>query len=303
MTFPWLAILLATSAALVGAVGTVLQQSEAAGTSGRGLGLLRALITRPRWLLGYGLGIVAVGLAAWALAVGSLLVVQPLGVTTLLFALPLAARTRGQRMTGSQWVSAVTLAVALAAFIGVGRPTEGDADQPFGAWLGVGAGALGLTAVLCQVASRRHGARRALPLGIATGLMFGVQGALTKAVLTEVTDGSGVLGALSGWELYALVIMAVASVSLQQLAFQAADLSTSQPATMILTPTSSAVCGIVIFGERLQTTPLGWGVVVAAVIAMTWATPSLAGATDPGRAVVRRRLGVTPRGGSGPAAR
>ena len=279
MTAPLLAAVLALSAALVSAIGTVLQQSEAASSSGRGLGLLKMLVTRPRWLLGYGLGFAAVGLAAWGLAVGSLLIVQPLGVASLLFALPLAARFQHRRLTRTQWISAGVLVVALAAFLLVGRPTDGAAVQPLAAWIAVGAGGLGLVALLCGYASRRHGPRRALPLGIATGIMFGIQGALTKSVMTILTEGAGVSEAITSWELYVLLIMAVGSVSLQQLAFQAADLSASEPAIMIFTPVSSAVCGVVVFGEGLQTTPVGWVVVVIAVLAMTWSTLALAGAT------------------------
>lgn len=276
---PWLAIVLALTAALLAAIGVVLQQSEAAANTGRGLALLRSLITRPRWLLGYALGFAAVAVAAGALAVGSLLVVQPLGVTTLLFALPLAARFRGHRMTGQQWVAAIVLTVALGAFIGVGNPTEGVPAPPFSAWIVIGAVALGLAAVLGLAAYRLHGPRRALTLGVATGVMFGVQGALTKAVM-DIGTGAGVLALVTSWELYALVIMAVISVSLQQLAFQAADLSASEPAIMVITPVAASVCGVVVFDERLQTSPMGWVVVAVAVIAMTWGTLTLAGASS-----------------------
>jgi glucose uptake protein GlcU len=70
--------------------------------------------------------------------------------------------------------------------------------------------------------------------------------------------------------------MSAASVALQQLAFQAADLSASQPAITVLTPIAGALCGIAIFGERLQTTTWGYGVVALAVLAMGWATIALA---------------------------
>ena len=277
MDSTWFAVLLALASALVGAIGTVLQQTEAAAASQRGLRLLRAMITRPRWLLGYGLGVLAVGLGAWALAVGALLVVQPVGVTSLLFALPLAARYAGQRMTRTQWINAAILTVALAAFVAVGRPTEGVSVQPVTVWLRVLVPTLALVAVVCVLGRRRHGHRRALLLAVATGIMFGVQAALSKSVLTIGTGGGLHLAAVvTSWELYALLLMSVASVALQQLAFQASDLSASQPAITVLTPLSGAVCGVAIFGERLQTTPGGWVVVVTAVLAMAWSTIALA---------------------------
>lgn len=277
MNSTWLAVLLALAAALVGAIGTVLQQTSAAAADQRGLRLLRAMIGRPRWLLGYGLGVVAVGLGAWALGVGALLVVQPVGVTSLLFALPLAARYYGVPMTRRQWVNAAVLTLGLAAFVAIGHPSAGVSVQPLTRWLWVVIPMLAVVALVCLLGRREHGHRRALLLAVGTGLMFGVQAALSKAVITLGTSGGLNLQAvLTSWELYALVIMSVASVALQQLAFQAADLSASQPAITVLTPISSAVCGVVIFGERLHTSTAGLAVVVVAVLAMGWATVALA---------------------------
>ena len=277
MDSTWLAVLLALASALVGAIGTVLQQTEAAAAHDRGWRLLRRMLGRPRWLLGYGLGVLAVGLSGWALAVGALLVVQPVGVTSLLFALPLAARFYGVRMTRAQWVNAGILTVGLAVFVGVGRPSEGQSVQPLLSWVWVVAPMLGVVAVLCLLGRRQHGHRRALLLAVGTGVMFGIQAALSKAVITLGTEGGlDLVAVITSWELYALVIMSVSSVALQQLAFQAADLSASQPAITVLTPVAGAVCGIAIFGERLDTSTWGWLVVIMAVLAMGWATIALA---------------------------
>jgi hypothetical protein len=277
MDTTWFAVLLSLASALVGAVGTVLQQTEAAAAHQRGLRLLRAMVATPRWLLGYGLGVLAVGLSAWALAVGALLVVQPVGVTSLLFALPLAARFYGVRMTTAQWVHAAILTVGLAAFVAIGHPTEGVAVQPLSAWLLVVGPLLGMVGVLCLMGRRTHGHRRALLLAAGTGIMFGIQAALSKAVITiGTTGGMDLVAVITSWELAALVTMSAASVALQQLAFQASDLSASQPAITVLTPISGALCGIAIFGERLQTTSWGWVVVIMAVLATGWATIALA---------------------------
>ena len=302
MDTTWFAVLLALASALVGAIGTVLQQTEAAAAHDRGWRLLRRMLGRPRWLLGYGLGVLAVGLSGWALAVGALLVVQPVGVTSLLFALPLAARYYGVRMTRAQWVNAAILTVALAAFVAVGNPTEGVAVQPLLRWVWVVAPLLGLVGVLGVLGRRQHGHRRALLLAIGTGIMFGVQAALSKSVITLATEGGlDLVAALTSWELYAFVIMSAASVALQQLAFQAADLSASQPAITVLTPIAGALCGIAIFGERLQTTTWGYVVVALAVLAMGWATIALArtaGARPAVRPPVTTRAAARNRGTS-----
>jgi drug/metabolite transporter (DMT)-like permease len=277
MESTWLAVLLALASALIGALGTVLQQTSAAAADQHGLRLLRAMITHPRWLLGYALGVVAVAVSAGALTIGALLVVQPVGVTSLLFALPLAARFYGVRMTTQQWVNAGILTTGLAVFVAVGRPTQGDPAQPLSSWLLVVGPMLALVVAVGLYGRSQRGHRRALALATATGVLFGIQAALTKAVLDIATSGGlQVLATIASWELYALVVMAVASVALQQVAFQAADLSASQPAITVLTPIAGAICGILIFGERLETS--SWGLVAALVasVAMAWATVSLA---------------------------
>ena len=273
----WLAVLLALTSALVGAVGTVLQQTSAAAAHQHGLRLIRAMITTPRWLLGYALGGVSVAVNAGALTIGALLVVQPVGVTSLLFALPLAARFYGVPMTRRQWVYAAVLTTGLAVFVAVGKPTEGDPTQPLSSWLLVAGPMLALVVAIGLYGRSQRGHRRALSLGCATGVMFGIQAALTKSVLHVATHGGvHLVAALSTWEFYALVVMTASSVSLQQVAFQAADLSASQPAITVLAPVAGAVCGIVIFGERLQTSSWGLVAALAATAAMAWATVSLA---------------------------
>lgn len=89
-----LAAALALLAAVVLAVGSVAQQRSASlvpDASARGFRLVRALSRRPLWWLGIGGDLGGYVLQAAALAVGSLLLVQPLLVTSLLFALPLGA--------------------------------------------------------------------------------------------------------------------------------------------------------------------------------------------------------------------
>ena len=60
-------------------------------------GLLWRLIQRPMWLLGTLADWSGFGLQAIALGLGSLIVVQPLLCTGLLFALPLGAAWQGRR--------------------------------------------------------------------------------------------------------------------------------------------------------------------------------------------------------------
>ena len=97
-------------------------QQRAASAVPEGEALVASLIRSPRWwagLIGDGGGYV---MQAVALSLGSVLVVQPLIVTSLLFALPLSAKFSGIRITRSAWSLAIMLAISLAIFLVVGDP-------------------------------------------------------------------------------------------------------------------------------------------------------------------------------------
>jgi drug/metabolite transporter (DMT)-like permease len=107
---PLISIICALAAALLFACASVAQQ-RAASSVPEGGALVASLIRSPRWwagLIGDGGGYV---MQALALALGSVLVVQPLIVSSLLFALPLSAKFSGIRITRTAWTFAVMLAI------------------------------------------------------------------------------------------------------------------------------------------------------------------------------------------------
>ena len=153
-------------------------------------------------------------------------------------------------------------------------------------WLAVVGPVLGLVGVVVLVGNRQQGHRRALALAGGTGICSASRERCRSPCSPSSTaDGLDAWAAVASWELYALLVMAVASVALQQVAFQAADLAASQPAITVLTPLSGALCGIAIFGERLDTAAWEWVVVAAAVLAMAYATIALARSSASGPAI------------------
>lgn len=110
---------------------------------------------------------------AAALGFRSLLLVQPLLVTALLFALPLGAAWAGRTLTRTDWVGAALLAVSLAVFVVSGNPTDGVDRAPVGDWLPAGAVLAGLFLVCMVAAARTRGVTRAVLLAAATALRTG----------------------------------------------------------------------------------------------------------------------------------
>lgn len=243
---------LALGAAVLYAVTSVLQQSAAATVAPeRSLrpGLLLALVRQPRWLLGNLAEVGAVSLQFMALRTGSLLLVQALLVSGLLFALPLGAALQHRRLTCADWVGAVAVVVGLGLFVSVARPSAGRGEPSALAWaavLGLGCGTVG---ALLRRAPRIPGSSRATYLGAACGVLFGVTAALAKAS-GHLLD-RGAVHALQAWEPYALAILGAAGFLLAQSAFQAGPLGASLPLITAADPVVAAVIGVLAFHERL----------------------------------------------------
>jgi drug/metabolite transporter (DMT)-like permease len=262
-------IVLALVAALFFAFGTVLQQraglekpSEGASSS-----LLLRMAKRPVWLAGIAADAIGFIAQAVALAVGRLAVVQPLLVSTVVFALPLGARFTGQRIRRTDVAAAALVVAALIAFLTIAEPSGGHDDAPLQEWLI----AIGACALICVplVLLGRHGtpSRRAAMLGTATGVLFALSAALTKVVADEFEDG--ILEIFVDWHLYALVVVGYASMTLNQLALNTGSLAPAVATSLAFDPIASVVLGVTLLDESLHTTPLeGVGTALALAAAL-----------------------------------
>jgi drug/metabolite transporter (DMT)-like permease len=216
------------------------------------------------WLAGIaadGLGLIA---QAVALADGRLAVVQPLLVTSLVFALPLGARLSGQRVRPLDAAAAVVVGVAVAAFIIVADPSGGRPNAPLDRWLIAGAACAVLCAPPAVLGRRGPARRRAALLGLAAGITFALSAALIKAVVDALSGG--VLHVLGGWELYALIAVGYVSMTLNQLALDTGALAPAIAAGATLDPIVSVLLGVTVLREDLDASA-GRMVVLAAVLA------------------------------------
>ncbi|MFC8382895.1 DMT family transporter [Nocardia sp. NPDC057272] len=260
-------------AAMLIALGAVAQQRAAAAVP-EGTSLLGGLLRSPRWWSGIVGDTGGYAMQVLALAFGAVLVVQPILVSALVFALPLSARLNGQRITARAAATALILVAALALFLIVGDPTAGEDTAPFREWLVPLAILLGVVvaaAVAGLTISSRSG--QALALGLAGGALFGTAAALTDRVVTLFGDGIGAV--LGGWQTWTLVAAGLLGVYLQQRAFQAGPLSASLPAATIAEPLAAAFLGLTALDEHLRTSGPGLVVVGVCVVVMCAATVAL----------------------------
>jgi len=248
-----LAVGLALLSSFLFALAAALQQREAATLRDDQAGSIRMLlllVRRPLWLGGVAADAGAFLTWAAALAVGRMVVVQPLIVTVLLFALPLSGRLTGRRVHRADWGWAVVLTVALAVIVVIGDASNGKDTAATSEWL-VAAAILGVPfTVAVVVAGSRKGATRALLLGIAAGTLFGFNDALITTVTKSLDDG--VVMMLKGWPVYALVVVVTVGTYLQQASYQAGALQASLPAITGLEPVVGMILGLTLFDERFR---------------------------------------------------
>lgn len=267
---------LAVLAALLFAIASVAQRGAAADVpddEARGGRLILRLVRSPRWWAGTVGDTGGFVVQAAALGVGSLLLVQPLLVTTVLFALPLEARLTGRRIGRSEVRWALVLVAALALFVVVGEPTAGRDRAPLHHWLPALVVLLVVLAGCVLLAGRRRGPRRAAMLAVATGLAYGLVAALTKSVVDALGDGPVEL--LTSWETWALVVAVLGGTWLQQAAFGAGPLAASLPAVTVGEPIVAAVLGVVVLFEQVRADGPEWILIGLLVVLMVVATAAL----------------------------
>jgi drug/metabolite transporter (DMT)-like permease len=257
-------VVLALVAGFLFAIGSVLQQRgtmQEPDAKALSAGFLLRLLRKPIWLLGVvadGAGYVA---QAGALGVGKLVVVQPLMVTSVVFALPLGAWLTRQRIGRRDWLGAVAVTVGLAVFMTVANPSGGRTDARLLDWVVAGAAIGGVAAALTVAAVGRSPGVRATLLGTAAGVLFGFVAALTKSTVDRFDNGFEAV--FFDWHIYALAAASLAGFMLVQASLQTGTLAPAIATSMVFETVVGIVVGIVLLGEELHEDT--WGIAVSAV--------------------------------------
>ena len=272
-----IAALFALGAAFFIAIGDVIHQRSAHEVTDEPVShvdLFMRLLRDGQWWLGSLVSAAGFGLQAAALGLGSVLLVQALLVTSLLFALPINARLTHRRVSRWEWTWAALLAAAVAVIVTVGNPTAGHSRASFETWTAVIA-VLGPALVLCVVGARIwSGPVSAVLLALVSGALWGVFAVLTKGVVDRLDDGLWAL--LRTPELYVWALVAIAGTAWQQSSFRAGALTASLPTMTVAEPVVGCVLGIVVLGETLRPGDAGWLTLIVAVAVMVVATAALA---------------------------
>ncbi len=210
--------------------------------------MLRAMLANALWRRAMLCDAAGLALQIAALHLWPLAAVQPLLVTTLLFAMVL--RHRQRRLTGAELRWLLLLCSALSAVLLMVDAGRRSAETSVDRGPAAIAAAVGLTtAAVCVELGRRQrlGGRRAALLGVAVGAIH----AGTAALLKSVGTNHGLRSIVIGWPLYAALALGLTGLVLNQFAFQAGPLTASLPAISTVDPLVSIAIGVVVYDEAI----------------------------------------------------
>jgi drug/metabolite transporter (DMT)-like permease len=243
--------LLAVLTAVAFAFGTVLQQKGTMTTAAgdKDPRFLIEILHKPVWLAGLTFQVVGWVLQAMALDRASLVVTQSLVSLSLVIALPLGGWLTSQHIGRREVAGAVLTLAGIAWFLSAGQP-QGGTDHPGATtWTIACVVTFALVLVLGAIGNRLIGAEKAIAFGVASGLAFGLQAAVTKTFVTHI--GGGVLGLLGTWSSYVLLVTALLGFGLQQSALKTGVLAPAMASSNSVTLFASVVLGVAVYGETL----------------------------------------------------
>ena len=271
-----LAVLVALCSAVCYATAAALQRRETAraAMSGAadggapasigGLAFFRALARRPWWWGGVAAMATGAAIHVVALGLGSVTLVQPIGVTALIIALPLDAWLERRRILRLEWVGAAVLVLGLVGVFLL-APHHTRPTIPVGADALVAAvSVLALVAVIVVATTRAPLVARAVARAAASGICAGGVSGLVRVLFRMVQTGSPPL--IVALVLGAALILPVAAILLLQTAYRDGGLDAGMATQITVDQVTAAAIGIVVIGERF--TAGGLGAVLASLSAV-----------------------------------
>lgn len=287
-----IAVIAALAAAFFNALAKFLQQGATKRLDGEEslrLSQMGALVKQPRWLAGEGSDVMAFLVQAVALGFGALILVQPLLVMALPFAVALRAVVGHQPPRVRGVVGSALCVAGISLFLVMARPTTGGGPVTWGEiWptaLGLGAA----VAVSLAAASRTRGNVRAVAYAFAAAIFYAVAAASVRVLTMQLSHG--IVAVLAHWSLYAVLVCGVVGVILVQQALKAGDLPAPVAVITVGNPLLSIVLGIVWLGESISTAPLALAAQAVGIAAVVAGVVVLAGQSSEATAGASRKGG------------
>jgi len=240
---------------------------------------VRELLRVPALWVALALNGLGAAMHVTSLAFGPLALIQPLGVLTLVIAVPLAAVTSRRRVTRLELTGMTATVIGLAG-LAMLITTAGGSETLSSTELVV----LIVAAIVLIIVLGLRGSRPgASPLweAVAGGATYSVCSALCQTLVVSANDGGmGVL--LRPIMIVAMVAVAIFAVSATVLTQRSYRTGLGAPlaVTNLVNPASATVIGVVLLGEHLGTTPLTITIAVGCAVLCGFGVTRLARARD-----------------------
>ena len=218
------------------------------------------LLGEKTWLLGTLALFTGYLFQAGALDRGRLSIIQPLLVTTVVFALPLGYFLTRQHVGRREVIGAAVIIIGLGLFVYFGDPAGGNENASNSQWA-ITIALLSVLSVLLLVFGSGSLSMKAAVYGTVAGILFGLSSALTKPTLDYLHESVGTM--LSHWECYALAVAGVLGFVLQQVSLGTGRLAPSVATVSVANPIVGILIGILLLDERLSRP--GWHIVLAVI--------------------------------------
>ena len=258
-----MAATLALFAAFLFALAATLQQKGALNLPTISLAdpmSLVRLLGEKMWLIGTLALFTGYLFQAGALDRGRLSIIQPLLVTTVVFALPLGYFLTRQHVGRREVIGAGVIIIGLGLFVYFGDPAGGNENASNSQWA-ITIALLSVLSVLLLVFGSGGLSKKAAVYGTVAGILFGLSSALTKPPLDYLHESVGTM--LSHWECYALAVAGVLGFVLQQVSLGTGRLAPSVATVSVANPIVGILIGILLLDERLSRP--GWHILLAII--------------------------------------
>lgn len=251
-----LPILIAVAGAFTLALGSALQERDAVRAPGREVaraGFLLHLLRQPRWMVGSAAAVIGSVLHLVALSSAPLTIIQPIGVTGLLFAIALSALFNRRGVGLSQVIAGTAVMVGLVGVLSLFPHSSTTPDMTTGAALALAGVTLGAGVAIHLTAHWMNSGTRAILLALAGGAAMGTTSGLARVLAASVNeDWTGLLS----WLTPLAVVTAVFGALLMQNAYRSGHFSAAYATLLVTDPVVGVGIGVLLLGEGVPESPL-----------------------------------------------
>jgi drug/metabolite transporter (DMT)-like permease len=220
-----------------------------------GAAVLRDLVRRMTWILGFSGMVASFLLQAVALHFGQLSAVETVITLEVPLTLLVASRVFHSGIGRAEWSGIWVMTAGMILLIAALNPQPGDETGISDVLYAMAGGAtVGFIGVLLLAAQRGSPMWRTACLGAAAGSSFGLTATLIKETTAELSR-HGVLGVVTTWQTYAAAGVGISGVVIMQWALHTGPLLAAQPGFTLMDPAVSILWGVLVYDESTRTGP------------------------------------------------